>query len=238
MDIAKNIRKRRLELGLTLKQVADALGVAESTVLRYETNEIQHMGIDKIEALAKVLRISPAALLGWTTTTRFYQFDIDLLNSAFEKYGLFIDLVNADDPDWAVFYWNNYEYEFTRIPLEDLWSLYVNLNSYSNDNIAHELRSLYNKYKIEKITVPSYVNRTLSAMQYLNEEGQKIVANQADLVKASGKYDREKIVVEEAKPERTYKVAAYDGQPLTDDEAEEVREAAKKFWKKQEENNK
>lgn len=65
MEINEIIKKRRQELGLTLKDVATALGVAESTVLRYERKDIQNMGIDKIVQLAKVLKCSPAYLLGW-----------------------------------------------------------------------------------------------------------------------------------------------------------------------------
>lgn len=67
MDISKMIKSRRLELGLTLKDVASALGTAESTISRYESSNIQNMGIDKIEALAKVLRCSPSYLMGWET---------------------------------------------------------------------------------------------------------------------------------------------------------------------------
>lgn len=65
MGVDKIIKSRRLELGLTLKDVADALGVAESTILRYETSDIKNMGIDKVEALAKILECSPEYLLGW-----------------------------------------------------------------------------------------------------------------------------------------------------------------------------
>lgn len=65
MEINKIIKARRQELGLTLKDVAKALGIAESTVSRYESSDIQNMGIDKIEALAKVLQCSPAYLMGW-----------------------------------------------------------------------------------------------------------------------------------------------------------------------------
>lgn len=65
MGVDKIIKSRRSELGLTLKDVAEALGVAESTILRYETSDIKNMGIDKIEALAKVLQCSPEYLLGW-----------------------------------------------------------------------------------------------------------------------------------------------------------------------------
>lgn len=65
MEINKIIKARRQELGLTLKEVATALGIAESTVSRYESSDIQNMGIDKIEALAKILECSPAYLMGW-----------------------------------------------------------------------------------------------------------------------------------------------------------------------------
>lgn len=65
MDISKIIKNRRQELGLTLKDIAKALGIAESTVSRYESSDIQNMGIDKIEALSNILECSPAYLMGW-----------------------------------------------------------------------------------------------------------------------------------------------------------------------------
>ena len=65
MSVQEIIKKRRLELGLTLKDVAKVLGVAEATVSRYETGDIQNMGIDKIADLSKALRCSPAYLMGW-----------------------------------------------------------------------------------------------------------------------------------------------------------------------------
>ena len=65
VSVQEIIKRRRLELDLTLKQVANALGVSEGTVSRYESGEIQNMGIDKIEALSRVLRCSPGFLMGW-----------------------------------------------------------------------------------------------------------------------------------------------------------------------------
>lgn len=65
MKVQDIIKRRRLELELTLKDVAKALGVAESTVSRYESGEIQNIGIDKVEALSRVLRYSPGYLMGW-----------------------------------------------------------------------------------------------------------------------------------------------------------------------------
>lgn len=80
MEINKIIKKRRQELGLTLKDVAKALNIAESTVSRYESSDIQNMGIDKIEALSKILQCNPAYLMGWESMSQYnYNFtDIEL----------------------------------------------------------------------------------------------------------------------------------------------------------------
>lgn len=66
MSIQDRIKSRREELGLSIRSLALALDVNPSTILRYETNEIQNMGIDKVESLAKALRCSPSYLMGWT----------------------------------------------------------------------------------------------------------------------------------------------------------------------------
>lgn len=90
MGVNDRIKQRRLELKLSLKDVATALGVAESTVSRYETKDIQNMGIDKVEALAKVLDCSPGYLMGWeekseTPKLDEYQEKNKILFSKYEK---------------------------------------------------------------------------------------------------------------------------------------------------------
>ena len=58
-EIANKIKTRRQELGLTLEDVARAVGVGRSTVRKWETGMIRNMGRDKIAALAKVLQMNP-----------------------------------------------------------------------------------------------------------------------------------------------------------------------------------
>ena len=66
MEIQDRIKERRKALGLTLKDVAKALGVSEGTVSRYESADIQNMGVNKLVPLARVLQCSPVDLLmGW-----------------------------------------------------------------------------------------------------------------------------------------------------------------------------
>ncbi len=61
----ERIRSRRLELGLTLLHVANALGVREATAQRYESGEIKNIKHDTIYQLSKILQCSPAYLMGW-----------------------------------------------------------------------------------------------------------------------------------------------------------------------------
>lgn len=65
MKVNEIIKKRRKELGLTLKDVANELNVSESLISRYESNDVKNMGIDKLIPLAKVLNTTPAYLMGW-----------------------------------------------------------------------------------------------------------------------------------------------------------------------------
>jgi len=64
-DIRNIIKNRRKELGLTMKEVAEAVGVSEATVSRWESGDIGDMKRSRIAALAKVLRISPNVIMGW-----------------------------------------------------------------------------------------------------------------------------------------------------------------------------
>ena len=65
MKLQDRIKERRHALGMTLLEVADALGVKEATVQRYESGEIKNLKLDTINALAKLFKCSPSYLVGW-----------------------------------------------------------------------------------------------------------------------------------------------------------------------------
>lgn len=62
-DIGKKIKNRRIELGLTLEDVGQAVGVGRSTVRKWETGMIKNMRGDKISALASVLQMPAVELV-------------------------------------------------------------------------------------------------------------------------------------------------------------------------------
>ncbi|AYV93561.1 helix-turn-helix domain-containing protein [Fusobacterium necrophorum subsp. funduliforme] len=64
MDTGKKLKEKRLQLGLTLEEVGKIVGVAKSTVRKWETGDIENMKKDKIVLLAKALHVSPAFIMG------------------------------------------------------------------------------------------------------------------------------------------------------------------------------
>lgn len=65
MDFKDKIKNRRLELGLTLEDIAKLVGVTAPTIQRYESGEIKNVGKNKIKALADALNLSPSYLMDW-----------------------------------------------------------------------------------------------------------------------------------------------------------------------------
>ena len=65
MEFKDILKSRREELGLTLEDIGTAVGVAKGTVQRWEAGIIKNLKRDKIGKLAKILKVSPAYLMGW-----------------------------------------------------------------------------------------------------------------------------------------------------------------------------
>lgn len=65
MTIGERIKNRRKELDLTLEDVANKLKITRQTVQKYESGIVNNIPSDKIEALAVILKTTPAYLMGW-----------------------------------------------------------------------------------------------------------------------------------------------------------------------------
>ena len=59
-----DIKKRRLELNLGQKELAEMVGVKKAAIGKWENNIVKNMKSDKILKLAKALRIDPYELIG------------------------------------------------------------------------------------------------------------------------------------------------------------------------------
>ena len=65
MEVKEIIRRRRLELGYSMKSLGEKVGVSEATISRWESGDIANMKRDKIKSLADALMISPNIIMGW-----------------------------------------------------------------------------------------------------------------------------------------------------------------------------
>lgn len=96
------LRRRRKELGLTLSQIADQMGVTEATVQRWESGNIKTIRHEKIAKLAEVLDVSPATLMGWDDSTAGGSDKVK--DGRKEFYKIMMDIMdeqNLDIPDFA-----------------------------------------------------------------------------------------------------------------------------------------
>ena len=83
MSIGQRIKNRRLELGLTVDEVAAKIGKNRATVYRYESSDIEDLPTSILEPLAKVLHTTPGFLMGWepesrSTTSDISDSDVDM----------------------------------------------------------------------------------------------------------------------------------------------------------------
>lgn len=60
------LKSLRLERGMTLEKLGEAIGTSKQTIHRYENGIIDNIPRAKIEALASALKVTPAELMGWS----------------------------------------------------------------------------------------------------------------------------------------------------------------------------
>lgn len=84
------IKMRRLELNMTMKELAQNVGVSEGTISRWESGDIENMKRDKIAALARALEVPPAVLMDWE------EYDADRIRKNMEAKRLYDLALVAD----------------------------------------------------------------------------------------------------------------------------------------------
>ena len=65
VTVGDRIRQVRQEKDVTQQELADYIGVSKQAVYKYENNIVTNIPTDKVDAIAKRLKVSPAYLMGW-----------------------------------------------------------------------------------------------------------------------------------------------------------------------------
>lgn len=128
MNTGDRIKKRRMELGLTVDDLAEKINKSRATIYRYENGDIENMPTTILEPLAKALYTTPADLMGWESQSESDYFDEIAQNDLNRQ----IDLL----PDYIAFHTREYSQltEFNR-KLVDKYTT----NLLSNQQMEEEL---------------------------------------------------------------------------------------------------
>lgn len=111
MTIGGRIKKVRDNLGMSQVEFADKINVSKQTLYKYENDIITNIPSDKIEAIAKIGKVSPAYIMGWedkdniaissniANTIKKYR-TIDPENYSYTNIAEYIGVSPQDVEDW------------------------------------------------------------------------------------------------------------------------------------------
>lgn len=102
MTIGERIKERRMQLDMTLLQLAEQIGVREATVQRYESGFVKNIKHKTIENLAKALKTTEAYLHGYNLS----EYPEDEVNKTIskeaKKLAVMIDQLSGDDKQFML----------------------------------------------------------------------------------------------------------------------------------------
>lgn len=101
MGLKENLKSRRLELKLTLDDVASKIGIGRSTLHKYENGIISNIPFDKLEKIAVVLNTTPDCLIGWKSVD-IHEIEDYSLNSFYESLGYFYKPSQETEYYWLI----------------------------------------------------------------------------------------------------------------------------------------
>jgi transcriptional regulator with XRE-family HTH domain len=65
MNYGLRIKQRRLELGLSVDELAKKVGKSRATIYRYENGDIKEIPMSVLEPIVRALHTTPQYLMGW-----------------------------------------------------------------------------------------------------------------------------------------------------------------------------
>ena len=86
MEIKDILKAKRIQKEMTMKELADKVGVSEGTISRWESGDIANMKRDKIVSLADALEISPLTIMGIDAAAQRKKDLQEIARKAMEEY--------------------------------------------------------------------------------------------------------------------------------------------------------
>ena len=143
MNIGKIIKKRRKELNLSLKDIAKKLNVSESSISRYENEEIKSMRIGKLIPLSEILQVDIRELL-------LENYDKNYFHLSEEEKKLILNLRKEKENNEKLFKESCEKYPELITELEDVL-MNINKTIENDKNKKEEFYYNYDKQLFEKL---------------------------------------------------------------------------------------
>jgi toxin-antitoxin system, antitoxin component, xre family len=143
MNIGKIIKKRRKELNLSLKDIAKKLNVSESSISRYENEEIKSMRIGKLIPLSEILQVDIRELL-------LENYDKNYFHLSEEEKELILNLRKEKENNEKLFKESCEKYPELITELEDVL-MNINKTIENDKNKKEEFYYNYDKQLFEKL---------------------------------------------------------------------------------------
>lgn len=140
-EICEIMKQRREALGLTLDDVAQQVGVNQSTVSRWESGQIEEMKRGKVEKLADALKLSPAMLMGWDDYLKLNSEQVELILN----YNKMTDSLKARLLAYSQMLLDTLSDKFSDKALENM-----NIAQKFSDDTADQLRKTYEAIEKKK----------------------------------------------------------------------------------------
>ncbi len=167
----ERIRKKRLEKGITLAQIADKLGVTEATAQRYESGSIKSVPYEHMCAYGELLGCSPAYLMGWITNSDsildYFDDTLEKIISFLEKSGYTILQTDSYKDDTIIIKNQNRQIIKT-VSSGELVGQYEHLRV---DNLPLTIENILNIQPLS--TFPEHIRVAARDMMELSPEDQK-----------------------------------------------------------------
>lgn len=94
------LKKKRVQLDISAKEVSEKLGISKSTLHRYEKNDFDKMPIDVLKNIANIYKTTPTYLLGFEDEPMYldkYEIklysDEKLTNKEYEELKLYLNFI-------------------------------------------------------------------------------------------------------------------------------------------------
>lgn len=157
MTVGDRIKQRRLELGLSVDDLASKLNKNRATVYRYESNDIENFPTSTLEPLAKALGTTPAYLMGWEEQTSFTKEDSFNYFLEMQLRLMGYEIIYEEEDFYTILRYEGHEYEIDDKDINELSSATKSFVDFKLHEIMKHSRLIGGKKKVTRLSSKAYL---------------------------------------------------------------------------------